>query len=155
MPSGFITLPDGRCLARRWIYHDDVVRSVANMLSGMGQPLGKWLLGQLPGPNDIDELGYGAWLRQSDQTIVVRHIDTRNLTPANQRLFCEAAKLASNEQYHDKHLARCLLELGEMTRRFESGEPPLSLSDCREVMPHEPARIGPGWNDSGPFEPNN
>jgi hypothetical protein len=145
MPSGFLTLPDGRCFARRWIYHDEVIRSIASKLSCTGQSLGEWLLAQLPGPTDIDELGYGAWLRQSDQTIVARHIDTRNLTSANQRLFCEAAKLASNEQYIDEHLAHCLADIAEMIHRFELGEHPLSLSDCREVMPHEVGRIGPGW----------
>jgi hypothetical protein len=65
-----------------------VLRAIAEQVSAA--PLRQWLLEQLPGPNDVEELGYGAWFRSSDQTIIVRSIDLRLMTAENQRLICDA-----------------------------------------------------------------
>src|SRR6516162_9076422 len=97
MASGFLVLPDGRCLARRWSAYDKVVGAVADQLGEeqAAQQLKQWLLEQLPGPNDEEELGYGAWFRTADQQVVARYIDLRQMTMENQQLFCEAAKRAA------------------------------------------------------------
>ena len=52
MASGFLVLPDGRCLSRRGFAHDGVIRAVADQLGpgSVEQNLKKWLAEQLPGP---------------------------------------------------------------------------------------------------------
>lgn len=148
MASGFLVLPDGRCLARRWSAHDEVLRAVADQLDDepAAQRLKHWLLEQLPGSNDEEELGYGAWLRTADQQVVVRHIDLRLMTIENQQLFCNAAKRAALVDHPEDWLQGCLTDLAEMVVRCERGEPPLSKSDWREVVPPEGGPIGPGWS---------
>ncbi|HEV3343162.1 MAG TPA: hypothetical protein VG125_22505 [Pirellulales bacterium] len=148
MASGFLVLPDGRCLARRWSAHDEVLRAVAAQLGEepAAQDLKHWLLEQLPGASDEEELGYGAWFRTADQQIVVRHIDLRQMTVVNQQLFCEAAKRAALAEYPEEWLRGCLSDLAEMIVRGERGEPPLSKSDWREVVCPEGGPIGPGWS---------
>jgi hypothetical protein len=125
------------------------LRAVADRLDD--EPMGsrelrEWLLGQLPGPEDIEELGFGAWLRTSDRQTIVRCLDLRQMTVENQRLFCEAAKRARLIEQPEQWLCRCLAELADMVARYEGGEPPLSKSDWRDVIPLEGPRIGPGWN---------
>lgn len=146
MASGFLILPDGRCFSRRWTAHDAVLRVVANHLGNdpAARPLHQWLLEQLPGPNDQEELGYGAWFRNSDQQIIVRKIDLRQMTAESQRQFCAAVKRASLNDHSEEWLKRCVADLADMVARFERGEPPLSKSDWREVMPPEVGSIGPG-----------
>jgi hypothetical protein len=145
MASGFIVLPDGRCLARRWCAHDAVVSAVADEVAAA--PLRQWLFEQLPGPDDDEELGYGAWFRESDKTTVMRFFDLRLMTSENQRLFCDAAKRAASLSREEDWLTRCLSDLADMISRMESGEPPLSKSDWIDVIPPEGDRIGPGWPD--------
>jgi hypothetical protein len=77
---------------------------------------------------------------------VVRHIDLRQMTVENQHLFCEAAKRAVLVNHPEEWLRGCLSDLAEMIERGERGEPPLSKSDWREVMPPEGGPIGPGWS---------
>jgi len=143
MASGFITLPDGRCLSRRWSVHDVVVRSIADAVSS--PPLREWLLEQLPGPDDEEELGYGAWLRVSDDTSIVRVIDLRQLTPENQDHFCEGVKRAADVPRDEEWHRRCLRDFADMVARMERGEPPLSKSDLVAVLPLGAERVGPGW----------
>src|SRR5215510_1385886 len=92
MPSGFLILPDGRCLARRWSAHDGVIRAVAKALirRDSRDPLAAWLNQQVPGPSDVDELGFGAWLGSSDGSTIVRTIDLRRMKPRHQVQFCQA-----------------------------------------------------------------
>ena len=143
MAAGFITLPDGRCLSRRWSAHDVIVRSIADAVSSA--PLRAWLLEQLPGPDDEEELGYGAWWRVSDDTSIRRVIDLRKMTAENQDRFCEAVKHAAAMPREEEWLARCLEEFADMVSRMECGEPPLSKSDLVAVLPLDGERIGPGW----------
>src|SRR5438067_234818 len=96
MPSGFLVLPDGRCFAKTWAVHDRVLRAVADELAmePTAKFLHRWLLEQLPGPEDEEEIGYGAWLRAADGQVIVRYLDLRLMEAENQRLFCRAAKQA-------------------------------------------------------------
>jgi hypothetical protein len=83
MPSGFLVLPDGRCFAKRSSAHDSVLRAVADQLAvdpAAGE-LRRWLVEQLPGPDDEEEIGYGAWERRSDGHVIVRYLDLRLMTP--------------------------------------------------------------------------
>lgn len=143
MASGFMVLPDGRCFSRRWSAHDVVLRAIAEQVTAV--PLRQWLLAQLPGPNDEEELGYGAWWRNSDQTGVVRFIDLRLATLENQRLFCDAVKRAASLRRDEEWLEHSLSEFAEMVACMERGEPPLSRSDWVDVLPPKGDRIGPGW----------
>ena len=144
MASGFLVLSDGRCFSRRWSAHDEVLRAVANQLDEgqASQQLKQWLLAQLPGESDEEELGYGAWFRTADQQVVVRHIDLRQMTAENQKLFREAAKRAALVHNAPAWLRGCLCELADMVARCERGEPPLSKSDWREVVPPRAAAAG-------------
>lgn len=143
MPRGFIVLPDGRCFSRTWGAHDLIVQAIAEACS---EPqLQSWLFKQLPGPDDVQELGYGAWLRTVDEQITMRKIDTRLMTAENQRLFCEAVKLAAINSAAVEPLQSCLYDLADMVGRVEQGEPPLSKSDLRSVYEPHGDRIGPGW----------
>jgi hypothetical protein len=148
MPSGFLVLPDGRCLARRWSAHDAVLRAVADQLDAepAARELQRRLLEQLPEPDDEEEIGYGAWARRSDGQVVVRYLDLRLMTAENQRLFCQAAKRAAVVEHAEQWLRGCLGDLADMVVRCERGEPPLSKSDWREVPPPEGGPIGPGWS---------
>jgi len=104
-----------------------------------------WLLEQLPGADDEEELGYGAWLRVSDDTIVMRVIDLRQMTPENQARFCEGIKRAAAVPREEEWLTRCLGDFADMVARMERGEPPLSKSDLVAVLPLGTERVGPGW----------
>lgn len=149
MPSGFLVLPDGRCFARRWRAHDAVLRAVGDQLAKEPETreLYLWLVEQLPGPGDEEEIGYGAWARAEDSKVIVRSLDLRLMTPENQRLFCLAVKRSSPPNHAEDWLKECLVDLIDMVDRFERGEPPLSKSDWREVVPPEGEPIGPGWRE--------
>jgi hypothetical protein len=101
MASGFLVLADGRCLARRTTAYDEVLRVLAdelanNLAADPGPaPLHAWLLSLLPGPDDYHHLGYGPWLRDSDQVTVERFLDLRELMLDNQRRVHDAARRAS------------------------------------------------------------
>jgi len=150
MPSGFLILADGRCLARRWWAYDRIIQAVADSVddSAAGLALRDWLLALLPGPDDEEEIGYGAWYRAADSQTVVRHLDIREFTPENQRLFHTAALKSSKRCAESPGVfdaEESLLDLGDMVERADRGEPPLSRSDWREVAPSEGRHIGPGW----------
>ena len=146
MPSGFLVLPDGRCLSRRWTAHDAVLRAVVEAVSDSA--LRDWLLSQLPGPDDEIELGYGAWFRASDEQVVRRSVDLRLMTAQNQRLFCDAARQAASMPQSEEWLSHILFELDDMIARMDRGEPPSSKSDWTRVTPPENKRIGPGLPDA-------
>src|SRR4051812_38955527 len=82
MASGFLVLSDGRCFARRWSAHDAVLRAVAEHLHGSPQAreLRDWLLAQLPGLADEEDIGYGPWFRKADEQLVERFLDLREFT---------------------------------------------------------------------------
>jgi len=154
MPSGFLILSDGRCLAVRWRYYDLTLRTVAESLgeSQAAHALREWILTLVPGVRDIEEVGYGAWLRSDDQQVIPKRLDVRSLTAENQRLFHDAAlqvgRRARSEEAKnwDSILVECLLHLSDMVERADRGEPPLSLSDWDAVKPPEKTKIGPGWD---------
>src|SRR5262249_12019234 len=111
-----------------------------------------WLLTLLPGPNipDGDELMF-AWVRRSDGEIVRRHLDLRELTPQNQKIFYGAAKAAGKKaqsyssEWPDSLLRECLIHLAEMVEKAERGEDPLLDSMWTSIQPSEGRKMGPGW----------
>src|SRR5690606_27386701 len=143
MASGFIVLPDGRCFSRHWSAHDGVLRALAEAMDSPS--LSRWVTNQLPGPNDEEELGFGAWWRHSDDTVVRRFVDLRLMTEDNQRVFCNAVRSAASADHESVLLTKCLSELADMVARMERREPPLSRSDWSVVVPPEGDHIGPGW----------
>jgi len=150
--SGFIVLADGRCFAPRWFMYDSVLRVVAEQLtdSPQAQELRLWVLSLLPGPTDIKDIGYGPWVRGSDHEIIPRHLDVRNLTLENQKLFHRAVRLAREAASHEPPkgpvgMDECLVALADMVARADYGEPPLSRSDWQEVVPSDGKKAGPGW----------
>lgn len=153
MASGFLVLADGRCLAVRWLLYDEVLRAVSDELnrSSEAEALREWLHTMLPKSGEEEDIGRGAWVRSADGVVVKRFLDVRGLTPRNQRLFHEAAlragKRAATEGPREpldlRHSA--LVHLLELVERAERGEPALSLSDWREVVPPEGRKLGPGW----------
>ena len=147
MASGFLILADGRCLARRWWAYDAVIKAVAEQLGGSDAALvfREWLLSLLPGSNDEEHIGYGPWLRAEDNQLIERRLDIRELTVENQRLFHDAALKAAQNHPPEEDESESLLDLSDMLVRADRGEPPLSRSDWREVVPSEGKRIGPGW----------
>jgi hypothetical protein len=153
-----LVLSDGRCFARRWSGHDAVLRAVADQLGGSpeSRALQGWLRSLLPGPEDEEHVGYGPWFRQADQQLVERFLDLRELTPQNQRLFHEAAHRAgalarsADGFAWPEWLRECLADLADMAARADRGEPPLSRSEWREVVPSQGRRVGPGWESAVP-----
>ena len=154
MASGFIILQDGRCFAKRWWCYDAVLREVITELnrSRQEQELAIWLRSLLPGPDDVEELGYGAWLRNSDGEIISRHLDIRELTEGNHNRFNQSvlralSRLKETEPNNlTEHTITCLSLIAEMIECAERGEPPLSLSDWDCVEPPSGKRLGPGWD---------
>jgi hypothetical protein len=98
----------------------------------------------------MEDLGYGPWLRTSDQAIVERSLDIRELAPKCRSLFdaavVSAAKAETSAFKDNASLQQCLLDLADMVERATRGEPPLERSDWREVLPAKERRLGPGWN---------
>lgn len=156
MPSGFLILSDGRCFAARWRYYDQTLLTVAESLedSRAARALRDWLMTLVPGPGDIEELGYGAWLRSKDQQIRRKYLDIRELTPENQRLFLDAALHAGERAKSaeattwDSLLVESLAHLSDKVDRLDRGEPPLSRSDWVKVEPPTGQKRGPGWDES-------
>lgn len=157
MASGFLILSDGRCFARHWSAYDFVLQSVARELDSAetdqeGEAFRDWLRSLVPGPEDEADLGQGSWLRKRDQEVVERYLDLREVTPANQRRFNEAAEAARDRllllHTHavPQDLTESLLDVVDMVRRVRIGESPLSKSDWRYVVPVEGRRVGPGWS---------
>ena len=152
MASGFIILQDGRCFAKRWWRYDAVLREVITELnrSRQEQELAIWLRSLLPGPDDVEELGYGAWLRKSDGEIISRHLDIRELTVGNQNRFNQSVLRALSRLKETEHnnltedTITCLSLIADMIECAERGEPPLSLSDWVCVEPPSGKRLGPG-----------
>src|SRR5579872_2917036 len=143
MPSGFLILPDGRCFSAYWKVHDLILRAIVDHLSDREKPqkLKNWILSQLPGPGDTEELGYGAWLRKSDQTSITRVIDLRRLTEINQQIFCTAAKAACLAARKEERESNRMADLADMIIRYQRGEPALSKSDWRSVLSPEKGMI--------------
>jgi hypothetical protein len=148
MASGFLTLGDGRCLAIRWAYHDAVIAEIAKELDrDEGErELAAWLRGRLPGPDDIEHLGHGPWLRKSDGAHVPRKLDLRVFTTRHRQRFEEGALRVAQRLPDGHDLHGVFARLADMILRARRGEPPLELSDSRVVRPSEPAHDGPGWS---------
>src|SRR5262249_48666055 len=134
----------------RWSFYDDVVRAVAEELKATPaeKRLRDWLLSLLPGPHDVDHVGYGPWFRVADQEMIERFLDLRELTVENQQLFHQASKRAGARARSDDRaewLRNALVDLADMAERADRGEPPLSRSDWREVIASQGRQVGPGW----------
>jgi hypothetical protein len=113
-----------------------------------------WLRSLLPGPDDVEELGYGAWLRKSDGEIISRHLGIKELTEGNQNRFNQSVlrALSQLKETEPNNLTEdtitCLSLIAEMIECAERGEPPLSLSDWVCVEPPSGKRLGPGWDEA-------
>lgn len=153
MASGSLFLADGRCFAVRWVYYDKTMRAIAEELSRLpnAEALRDWFLKLLPGPDDEEELGYGAWFRKADQQVVSKSLDLRELTAKNQQLFQEAAKRAGRRAASpeaanwDRLFVDSLRYLTELIERTERGEPPLAGTGASTLKPPSGKRTGPGW----------
>jgi hypothetical protein len=79
--------------------------------------------------------------------LLERYLDLRELTNENQRLFCQAAKLAASRPGPDvpQSVSECLSKLADQVIRVERGEAPLSRSDWIDVVPSNGRHLGPGW----------
>jgi hypothetical protein len=148
MASGFITLGDGRCLKVRWTYHDELIAAIAAELDAddAERELATWLRGRLPGPDDI-ELGYGPWLRKRDGAHIPRNLDLRAFASSYRERFEDGALRAACRLREADLLHTAVTRLADMIRRARRGEPPLELSDLRDVLPCKLKRDGPGCDD--------
>jgi hypothetical protein len=147
--SGFITLRDGRCLAVRWSFHDAIIAAIAAELDrdDTERELAAWLRGRLPGPDDIEHLGYGPWVRQRDGAHIPRTLDLRAFAASYRDRFEEGALRVAQHLPEADVLHKAVARLADMILRARRGEPPLELSDLRAVKPRELNRDGPGADD--------
>ncbi len=136
MASGFLTLEDGRCFARRmWL--------VTNILHLINEELKKipntrefslFLEEYIPDPDD-ESNGYGGFIRKETGESIMVDIDLRELAPENRTFFWQAAQKALNKQ-HTENLTEeksdifLLTYLLDMHKRIVKGEPYWELSDC-------------------------
>ena len=131
------------------------MRAIAEELNHMpsAEALHDWFVSLLPGPDDEEELGYGAWFRTADQQVVLKSLDLRELTPVNQQLVHQAAKSAGKRAESpdaanwDSLFVQSLHYLADLVERTERGEPPLSGTDAIKVKPPSGKRSGPGWSE--------
>ena len=153
MASGFLILDDGRAFAVRWAAHDVFIRAIADELrdSDDEKPLRDWLYSLLPGPEDVEHLGYGPWLRKSDGEVIQRVLDIRELTKDNRTLFHTAAFrahekfISGGESIVPHNYSTTFDRLIAMLNSVQSGESPDTITDWREGHVQEPTgnRIGP------------
>ena len=136
MASGFLILPDGRCYAVRWSLFDDVMRTVAIELSKNAESkvLHGWLTTKIPTVDDVEDMGAGMWLRSSDQELLNRKIDLRDLPVQDRLRFCEATKNASRVSVRDEMTSQGLSSLVGVIERYERCDPPLRKSEWYEVV---------------------
>jgi hypothetical protein len=152
MASGFIILNDGRCWSRRWTVYDFLLELVIRELNVSEEPreFSEWLQGNIPGSQDV-EMGW-AFIRADTGENIVRSLDLRELTPANQQMFWTALQsairkmiLAGDDRYEGMifQMKRML----RMRRLAAVGDHPDNLSDLRKGLVMEPTgkRVGPGW----------
>ncbi|MEM9981012.1 MAG: hypothetical protein AAF734_00860 [Bacteroidota bacterium] len=153
MASGFIILKDGRGFARRWTSHDELLSLAIKelvLLEG-GQPLADWLALQMPVGKEEEgsDAGWGFYNVRIEQWIN-RVLDVRSLTATNQSLFWEAICNVKEKLSHADNTYSCLsLDLFNIFYRMyecaERGEPPLELTDLRELAAPCTEKNGPGW----------
>lgn len=155
MASGFLILDDGRAFATGWAAHDVIIRSIADELHNSDEegPLREWLFSLLPGPDDLEHLGYGPWVRKSDDEVIPRVLDIRELTEDNRKLFHAAAfrayeKLISGgKSVVPRHYSPTFERLIAVLESIQAGESPDAITDWRDGYVEEPSgnHIGPGW----------
>ena len=155
MASGFLILDDGRAFSVRWFAHDLFIRAIADELteSDAEKALGEWLYSLLPGPNDIEHIGYGPWVRTTDNQVVSRVFDVRELTKDNRHFFHSAA-IRAHHKFTDGDESVIPIDysttfdrLIAMLQSFRNGEPPETINDWRDEYTEEPTgkQSGPGW----------
>ena len=140
MASGFIILSNGACYAPHWPVYDEVIRIIANSIEDT--KLQDWLFNLIPKQGDTEILGDGSWLRASDNSIIERTLDIRNLTKVNQALF-EDTLLELKTSNEDKVYTK---QLKEMIQRDRNGEDPLSISQWTCILEKTNEKEGPGWD---------
>ena len=155
MASGFLILDDGRAFSVRWSAHDLFLRAIADELteSDAEKTLADWLYSLLPGPNDIEHIGYGPWVRATDSEVVSRVFDVRELTKENRHFFHEAA-IRAYHKFTDgdgsvvpTDYSTTFDRLIAMLQSIHNGEPPDAINDWLNGYTEEPTgkRSGPGW----------
>jgi len=139
----------------RWSYHDAVIAAIAAELDRdeAERTLAAWLRSRLPGPDDVEHLGYGPWLRQRDGAQIPRQLDLRAFTDLYRDRFEDAALRAAQRIAASDALYVAMTRLADMIVRARRGEPPLERSDLREVVPCEVQHDGPGSTDESTDAP--
>jgi hypothetical protein len=153
MASGFIILSDGRCLAPRYTGFDYLLElAIGEMRTDCDEgDFRQWLQTRIPSEGDIEN-GYGGFVKASTNENILRNLDLRELTPANQeRFWCALQRavrkliLARDERYDGiLYLLKRILRMRRLTRIKDD---PDHLSDWRAgiIEPSTGAKAGPGW----------
>lgn len=153
MPAGYIILGDGRCLSPRYTGFDYLLELAINEMPDSGEEgvFKTWLQTRLLAEGNI-ESGYGAFIKQITHENIMRHLDLRELTPANQeRLWAAWQKavrklIISRNERHEDIIFR-LKRVLRMRRLIRIKDHPDNLSDWIKghVTPPTGAKVGPGW----------
>jgi len=153
MASCFIVFKDGRCFSRRWTGYDYILKIAINELQFIpgGIPLAEWLELQIPIENDELESdgGYGFYNSRLDDWIN-RHLDTRSLTPENQKFFWQAIEKGRIRLHHEGAAYSELNpdyfeEFYKMYQLAEKGEPPMEYNHLVKIEAPCLRKNGPGW----------
>ena len=152
MASGFIILGNGRCLAPRFTGYDYLLElAMAEMAdSGEEGEFKAWLQTRIPSEGDIED-GCGGFIKLLTHENIMRHLDLRELAPANEeRLWVAWQKairkliLARDERY--QYIILRLKRVLRMRRLVRIKDDPDNLSDWIKgyVEPATGAKTGPG-----------
>jgi hypothetical protein len=153
MASGFIILSDGRCLAPRYTGYDYLLELAVSEMADSGEERAfkAWLQTRVPAEGDI-ESGFGGFIKPITHENVIRHLDLRELTPANQERLWIAwqkavSKLILSRDERDSFIVFRLKRLLRMRRLVRIKDNPDNLSDWIKgyVEPPTGAKAGPGW----------
>jgi hypothetical protein len=153
MPSGFIILGDGRCLAPRYTGYDFLLELAFNEIpdSVEDRAFKDWLQTRIPVEGDIED-GCGNFIKPIIHEYISRFLDLRELTPANQeRLWITWQKatrkliLTKDESY--SYILLLLKRLLRMRRLIRFKDHPDDLTDWIKgyVTPPTGAKVGTGW----------
>jgi hypothetical protein len=153
MPSGFIILSDGRCLAPRYTGYDYLPELAMGEMSDESEEgvFKAWLKTCIPAEGDIEN-GFGGFIKPLTHENIMRQLDLRELTPANQDRFWAALQRAleklvlTADEKHDG-VIYLLKKILRMRRLVEIKDDPDHLSDWRQgyMTPPTGKKIGPGW----------
>lgn len=154
MASGFLTLEDGRCFARRMYFVTNILdvinQEVKNLPSS--EEFSQFLSIYIPGPDD-EANGYGGFYNNRIKENIMVDLDLREIAPMYRALFWNATQRALsaqikkglNDETGDLFLLKYLLDMHKCVNRRE---PQHELSDIGEnINEYSGKRIGPGWEN--------